>query len=62
MLKANNAYPGFELRYTTDGSEPDANSALYTGPVEVSGEVRVKAFDTQGRSSRTAVVNTKLSD
>ncbi len=56
MLKANTAFPGLTLRYTTDGTEPTASSPLYDGPVAVSGTVKVKTFDTQGRGSRTAVV------
>ena len=56
MLKANAAFPGLTLHYTTDGTEPTTTSSLYTGPVAVSGTVKVRTFDTRGRSSRTAVV------
>ncbi len=55
-LRANVAFPGLEIRYTTDGGEPTADSALYQGPVAVDGSVRLKSFDTRGRGSRTAVV------
>jgi hexosaminidase len=55
MLRANTAYPGLAIRYTTDGSEPDAASAVYTGPVEARGKMVLKAFDTRGRGSRSSV-------
>jgi len=37
---------GADIRYTTDGSEPDANSLLYTNPISVTETVtiKVKAF------------------
>ncbi|MCG8306340.1 MAG: family 20 glycosylhydrolase [Cytophagales bacterium] len=51
-LMANTEFPGLELRYTTDGSEPSSSARLYEGPVEVTGTVRMKAFDSSGKSSR----------
>ncbi len=56
MLKANIAFPGLTIRYTTDGEEPGRSATVYTEPVEVSGTVRLKAFDRAGRSSRTVVL------
>ncbi|MDH5598474.1 MAG: family 20 glycosylhydrolase, partial [Cyclobacteriaceae bacterium] len=55
-LHANIAFPGLEIRYTVDGSEPDKNSTLYEGPVEVSGEVRIKAFGKTNQSSFSEIV------
>ncbi len=52
-LKANTAYPGLTIRYTTDGSEPTAASPVYTAPVAVSSVVKLKTFDSRGRGSRT---------
>jgi hexosaminidase len=52
LLKANIEYPGLVIRYTTDGTEPGRNSLRYDGPVQVSGEVTLKAFDNSGKSSR----------
>jgi hexosaminidase len=46
--------PGFALRYTTDGSEPTARSALVRGPIPFRGTVRVAAFNTTGRKGYTA--------
>ncbi|HEY5510329.1 MAG TPA: family 20 glycosylhydrolase [Prolixibacteraceae bacterium] len=56
MLYANVQFPGLEIRYTTDGSEPSINSLLYNGPVKISGIVRLKSFVKNGLSSRTSVV------
>ena len=56
ILKANIEYPGLKIRYTTDGSEPSLRSAVYTRPVQVSGEVRLRAFDAAGRSSRSVIL------
>lgn len=55
VLRANVEYPGLVVRYTTDGSEPTLQSTVYSVPTEVSGEVKLKAFDMAGRSSRTIV-------
>jgi len=57
MLKANTAYPGLIIRYTTDGSEPTSTSPQYSEPVKVEGTVLVKAFNQQGRRSKTFVVS-----
>ncbi|GAB5520050.1 MAG: family 20 glycosylhydrolase [Rhodothermales bacterium] len=56
VLYANMPYPSFIIRYTTDGSEPTANSPVYTRPVTVDGAVRLKAFNAQGRASRTVTL------
>jgi len=54
QLFANTSFPGLDIRYTTDGSEPDQNSTLFTTPIEVSAKaINLKAFSTNGRSSRT---------
>jgi len=58
-LKANVDLPGLAIRYTTDGSEPTAQSALYSNPVKVSGTVKLKTFDKAGKSSRTSIVVAK---
>ncbi len=58
-IAANVQYPGLELRYTTDGSEPAGDSRLYTGPVSEKGLVKVAAFDVKGRSGRAAEMENK---
>lgn len=52
LLVANIDFPGLPIRYTTDGSEPRADSPLYSEPLEVEGRVRLRSFDTRGRGSR----------
>jgi hexosaminidase len=60
QIYANGELPGLEIRYTTDGSEPTADSALYESPISDTGTIRLKTFDTRGRGSRTvAVANDK---
>ncbi len=54
VLYANTDFPGMVIRYTMDGSEPQVDSPLYTGPVEVSGAVNLASFDTRNRSSRVS--------
>lgn len=56
VLKANTAFPGFTIRYTTHGNEPTPQSALYTGPVKVSGNIRLRAFTATGRGGRSVMV------
>ncbi|MEM9888250.1 MAG: family 20 glycosylhydrolase [Bacteroidota bacterium] len=56
MLYANVSLPGLVIRYTTDGSAPNENSALYQQPVPVSGVIQLKAFDAAGKESRTVEV------
>ena len=56
LLKANVEFPGLDLRYTTNGSEPTIESSLFTGPVEVSGTVKIRAFNAPGKGSRTSAI------
>lgn len=59
FLEANTEFPGLLIRYTTDGSEPGPESAIYTGKIKLSVDsVKLKAFDAAGRSSRTVVAET----
>lgn len=55
-LHASSEYPGLVIRYTTDGSDPTAKSAEYTGPVAVTGKVKVATFDSRGRASRPSIL------
>jgi hexosaminidase len=57
LLEANVAFPGLEIRWTGDGSDPGPDSRLWEGPVEVSGDVRLATFDRRGRASRVVVVH-----
>jgi hexosaminidase len=53
-LKANTMFPGQEIRYTLDGSLPDANSPIYEGEPEVpaGSKVVLRTFDRNGRGGR----------
>lgn len=55
-LYVNNTYPGLTIRYTTDGAEPNEKSTVYDKPVQVSGTVILKAFNSRGRCSRSSEV------
>jgi len=57
VLKANVAFPGLTIRYTTDGSEPNANSQLYEEPVHVGPTAAVRVFNSIGRGGRSCVVD-----
>ncbi|MEJ7692462.1 family 20 glycosylhydrolase [Daejeonella sp.] len=58
-VAANVQYPGLEMRYTTDGSEPEAGSKLYIGPVSEKGVIKVAAFDAGGRRGRIVEVENR---
>lgn len=48
--------PGFDLRYTSDGSEPTARSGKYTGPITGKGLIKIKAFNALGRGGKTTTI------
>lgn len=56
ILQSNVNFPGLELRYTTDGSEPSPTSLKYETPLPLEGEVKIRAFDKTGTGSRTVTV------
>jgi hexosaminidase len=48
-------FPGFTIRYTTDGSIPDAKSKIYNDAVTLTGtNVKFRAFDTKGRGGNVS--------
>lgn len=52
-VAANVQFPGFVVRYTVDGTEPVADSKVYTTPIPANGKVKLRVFNTLGRGSRT---------
>lgn len=58
---ANIQFPGFIIRYTTDGKEPTINSKLYTSPIPQNGMIRFRAFSSNGRGGRSVEINGSLS-
>ncbi|UCG86417.1 MAG: carbohydate-binding domain-containing protein [Gemmatimonadota bacterium] len=57
-LVVNTAYPGMEVRYTTDGSDPTTRSPIYVEPLEIGSEIiTLSTFDSRGRASLPTVVN-----
>jgi len=56
-LMANTQFPGMTIRYTTNGTEPTASSPAYTGPIDVTGPVKLKVFTAAGRSGQTVTIN-----
>ena len=56
-LFANTSYPGLIIRYTTDGSEPEINSPIYSSPIKVnSNQINLRSFNQAGRGGRTNTV------
>jgi hexosaminidase len=58
-VSANVAFPGLSIRYTTDGTDPDLASSLFQEPVPLSRNIKLRSFDTRGRSSRTVNVGVR---
>ncbi|GAA4427179.1 family 20 glycosylhydrolase [Pontibacter saemangeumensis] len=56
---ANVQMPGLVIRYTTDGSEPTAQSKVYSGPITAKGTVKLRVFDPTGRGGRGVTVENK---
>lgn len=53
MLLMNKQYDNAEIRYTTDGSEPTAQSTLWTEPVKATGKVVKAKMFYLGKESKT---------
>jgi len=56
QVLANVQFPGLAIRYTTNGAEPDAHSALYTKPITTHAHIKLRVFNDKGRGSRTVEV------
>jgi len=56
---ANIQLPGFVIRYTTDNSEPDSTSMVYSAPIPHGPSIKFRAFDQRGRTSETISIQHK---
>ncbi|MCJ8209821.1 carbohydate-binding domain-containing protein [Mucilaginibacter sp. RS28] len=56
MVKANSQFPGFIIRYTTDGSIPTVKSSEYKQPLTIRGKINFRVFNKAGRGGRTVSV------
>jgi hexosaminidase len=52
-VSANVPFPGLAIRYTNDGTEPDRAARLFREAIPLSPNIKLRSFDTRGRSSRT---------
>lgn len=43
-VQLSSVIPGMQFRYTTDGSEPDFESPLYSGPIRIERTTTIRAF------------------
>ena len=61
VLRAELAYPNTEIRYTTDNSEPNQNSKLYTSKFKIDSPstFKFKAFHSKLLTSETVVTSIK---
>ncbi len=56
QLTLSHGYPNLTLRYTMDGSEPTANSPVYTTPITIAATTTIKArFFTKAHTPRSKV-------
>ncbi|MEZ0485536.1 family 20 glycosylhydrolase [Fibrella aquatica] len=55
-LAANVQFPGFTIRYTTDGSEPTPSSQAYTTPLPFTSTIKLRVFNSAGRAGQTVTI------
>lgn len=53
QLKANVLYPGFTIRYTTDGTEPTVQSKVFPGEMKDVPGISLRVFNQAGRGGKT---------
>jgi hexosaminidase len=58
-VRVNHQLPGFTARYTTDGSQPGPGSPAVTGTIGDRAWIRVAAFDRNGRSGLSSVIDNR---
>ncbi len=59
QLKVNVAFPGLQVRYTTDGSEPNPFSNIFTEPLALRGDetIKLRTFTSTNRGSRLVEIS-----
>lgn len=57
QIEANLLYPGFTIRYTTDGREPEASSKIYEHAIPYQKGAKFRVFDIRNRGGRSIQVN-----
>ena len=55
ILRIRNQFPGLQVRYTLDGSEPEKNDSLYIKPIKVNSadQIVIRVFDINGRGGNS---------
>lgn len=56
-VAANVQFPGLTIRYTVDGTEPNATSQTYTQPLPLTNTLKLKVFNATGRAGQTVTIN-----
>jgi len=59
LIIANQQFPGMLIRYTTNGTEPNRTSPVYSKPIRLNGTIKMKIFDSKGRSGETSSITVK---
>ena len=60
-LYANTVFPGLNIKYTLDGSNPEFSSETFTSPIKINeGDIiNLRLFDNTGRGGNSIIVETK---
>ncbi|WP_026462266.1 family 20 glycosylhydrolase [Adhaeribacter aquaticus] len=59
QVAANVQFPGYTIRYTTNGLEPTAQSAVYSKPISATGTIKLKVFSPAGRAGQTVTIENR---
>lgn len=59
-LSLSSRYPGMDIRYTTDGTEPTARSPLFDGPISVTSSLDLRAAGFKDGSLATRMHQTTI--
>lgn len=54
LMHVNVETPGLLVRYTRNGTEPDMNSPVYSAPMPIEGNIKVRVFTPSGHSGETS--------